>query len=156
MLCLTKGLGAPVGSVLAASAARIDEARRVRKMLGGAWRQAGVIAAAGLVALEESPPRLADDHRRARLLAAGLAAIPGLEIDPQAVETNILIVGVAPSFTGAEALARALAAGDPPVRVLAVASDTLRLLTHRDLDDEAIETALKAFLDLARRAGAVH
>src|SRR2546427_4911209 len=91
MFCLSKSLGAPVGSMLLGERAFIDEARIVRKMLGGGMRQAGVLAAAGLVALEESPKHLPEDHAKARLLAEGLAELPGIKIDPEKVVTNIVI-----------------------------------------------------------------
>jgi threonine aldolase len=88
--CLSKGLGAPAGSVLCGEATYIERARRWRKMLGGGMRQAGVLAAAGLVALEEGIERLAEDHRNAKLLAEGLSRVPGIRVEPSAVETNIL------------------------------------------------------------------
>src|SRR5947207_2164708 len=92
MFCLSKGLGAPVGSMLVGSKEFIEEARLVRKMLGGGMRQAGVLAAAGLVALQESPQRLHEDHENARFLAESLAGIPGIQIDPRKVATNILFL----------------------------------------------------------------
>src|SRR5215218_5328507 len=95
MFCLSKGLGAPVGSLLLGDRAFVDEARRWRKLLGGGMRQAGVLAAAGLVALEETPPRLAEDHANARRLAEGVAELPGVKIDPERVRTNIVIFDVA-------------------------------------------------------------
>ena len=95
MFCLSKGLGAPVGSVLVGDADTITEARRVRKMFGGGMRQAGIIAAAGLVALDEVLPRLAEDNHRARRLADGLAAIPAVVLDPETVETNIVFFSLA-------------------------------------------------------------
>jgi threonine aldolase len=88
--CLSKGLAAPVGSIVAGPQTFVDNVRRVRKMLGGGMRQAGIIAAAGIVALEQMIERLAEDHRHARLLAEGLATIPGLRIDPELVETDIV------------------------------------------------------------------
>src|SRR5437773_3659622 len=94
MFCLSKGLGAPVGSMLAGSKAFIEDARLVRKMLGGGMRQAGVLAAAGLVALEESPKRLRVDHENARFLAERLAEMPGIKIEPGKVVTNILFLEV--------------------------------------------------------------
>src|SRR6478672_9562263 len=93
--CLSKGLAAPVGSILAGDAAFISRARRLRKMVGGGMRQAGIIAAAGIVALEQMVDRLAEDHANARRLAEGLAQLPGLEVDPDEVETNIVMVQVA-------------------------------------------------------------
>jgi threonine aldolase len=94
MFCLSKGLCAPVGSMLAGDEPFIEEARRARKLLGGGMRQAGILAAAGIVALTEMIDRLAEDHESARRLAAGLADIPGIEIQPETVETNILFFGV--------------------------------------------------------------
>ena len=94
MFCLSKGLGAPVGSMLLGTRAFIEEARRWRKLLGGGMRQAGVLAAAGLVALEESPPKLLEDHANARRLAEGVAELPGVRIDPERVQTNIVIFDV--------------------------------------------------------------
>src|SRR5256884_7385096 len=91
MFCLSKGLGAPVGSMVAGSKAFIEKARIYRKMFGGGMRQAGVIAAAGLIALEKSPARLHVDHENAKLLAGGIAQIPGVKIDPQNVPSNIVI-----------------------------------------------------------------
>ncbi len=93
-VCLSKGLSAPVGSIIAGSRAFIEEARRTRKLLGGGMRQAGVIAAAGILALTEMVERLAEDHANARKLADGLASIPGIAIEPETVETNILFFGV--------------------------------------------------------------
>src|SRR5918911_2951996 len=95
MFCLSKALGAPVGSILLGARAFIAEARRWRKLLGGGMRQAGVLAAAGLVALEESPKRLHEDHANARRLAEGLAEIDGIKIDPEQVVTNIVLFDVA-------------------------------------------------------------
>ena len=95
MFCLSKGLGAPVGSMLVGDAATITEARRVRKMFGGGMRQAGIIAAAGLVAFDEVLPTLSEDNRRARALADGLADIPGIVLDPATVETNIVFFSLA-------------------------------------------------------------
>src|SRR5208283_4171680 len=99
--CLSKGLGAPVGSMLVGSKEFIEEARIIRKMLGGSMRQAGVLAAAGLIALEENPKRLHIDHANARFLAGELAQIPGIKIDAAKVVTNILFFDV--SGTGQSA-----------------------------------------------------
>ncbi len=101
MFCLSKGLGAPVGSMLLGSKAFIERARVYRKAMGGGMRQAGILAAAGLIALEKMPPRLKEDHENARLLVEGLAQIPGIKIDPQKVPTNILVFDV--GGTGIEA-----------------------------------------------------
>ncbi|MES1241781.1 MAG: GntG family PLP-dependent aldolase [Acidobacteriota bacterium] len=142
MFCLSKGLGAPVGSMLCGSRDFIRDAHRVRKMLGGGMRQAGVIAAAGLVALRKGPGRLAEDHENAKRLALVLAGLPGVEIDPAAVETNILVcrIGEEQGRT-AGFLARLREAG---VLASRVTVDQARFVTHRDvtgsLMDEAIET----------------
>ena len=99
--CLSKGLGAPVGSVPVGSEAFIHEARRVRKMLGGGMRQAGVIAAAGLVALEETPPKLAQDHANARMLGQIVSDAPGLTVELDDIETNIVFFDVDPAMANA-------------------------------------------------------
>lgn len=139
MVCFSKGLRAPVGSALAGSSELIAEARRVRKLFGGGMRQAGVIGAAALVALEEERSRLVEDHARARRLAEGLAQIQGVTVDPATVETNILIVGVLDSSA---ALARLRDAG---VLAGAAGPTTIRLVTHADVGDEDVERALRAF-----------
>jgi threonine aldolase len=132
----TKGLGAPVGACLAGSEELIAEAWRWKQMLGGAMRQAGIIAAAGLYALEHHVERLADDHARARRLAEGLAELPEVEIDPGTVETNIVIFAVpdAPAFCAA--LAR------EDVVMGALDATRVRAVTHLDVDDAGIERAL--------------
>jgi threonine aldolase len=134
----TKGLGAPVGACLAGSAELISEAWRWKQMLGGAMRQAGIIAAGGLYALDHHVDRLADDHARARHLADGLAGLPGVELDPATVETNILVFAVpdAPAFC--DALARA------DVLVIPLDARRVRAVTHLDVDDAGIERALEA------------
>jgi len=134
--CLSKGLGAPVGSVLVGPSDLIYEARFARKALGGGMRQAGVLAAAGLVALDETPPLLAEDHRNARFLAEALAEIPGLSVDLDAVETNIIFVDVA----DASALRSRLAAEGVGV---SGSESRLRLVTHRDVDRAQCEQALQ-------------
>jgi threonine aldolase len=142
MTCLSKGLGAPVGSVLASDGARITEARRIRKRLGGGMRQAGVLAAAGLVALEQMVGRLGEDHARARRLAEGFGAIPGLRADPARVETNILMVDVEREGWDAARLIEAL--GREGVLALAMDRRRIRMVTHYDVDDAGIERALGA------------
>jgi threonine aldolase len=143
MFCLSKGLGAPVGSVLCGSAAAIDEARRHRHTLGGAMRQAGIIAAAGIVALETMVERLADDHARARRLADAIVdRFPGA-LDPAGVRTNIVCCprDALPDHT----LERLAAAG-----VLAGTLDpsTVRFVTHKDVDDDALARACRAISQL--------
>jgi threonine aldolase len=149
MFCLSKGLGAPVGSMLCGSRTFVHEARRVRKMLGGGMRQVGVLAAAGLVALREGPARLAADHANARWLADELAALPTLDIDPAGVETNILVFRVkdelfrgAPPAAGAAAefLIRLRAAG---VLASPVDAERVRLVTHRDAPRKDVEIAAR-------------
>jgi threonine aldolase len=135
MVTLSKGLCAPAGSLLAASRPRIDEARRVRKQLGGGMRQVGVLAAAGLVALETMIPRLADDHTHARLLAAALASCPGVRVAPGG--TNIVVADLE-TRTAPDAAAELGRHG-----VLATAMDTrtLRLVTHHDVSTADCERA---------------
>src|SRR5574340_149301 len=111
MFCLSKGLGAPVGSIVVGSKAFIEDARLVRKMLGGGMRQAGVLAAAGLMALEESPKRLHVDHENAAFLARGLAEIPGIRIDPAKVVTNILFLEVSGTGLASYEISKRLAGG---------------------------------------------
>ncbi|HTA51619.1 MAG TPA: GntG family PLP-dependent aldolase [Candidatus Acidoferrum sp.] len=140
MFCLSKGLGAPVGSMLVGSRDFIDKARITRKLLGGGMRQAGVLAAAGLVALEETPKRLHIDHENAKHLAEGLARIPGVSIDPKKVVTNILIFDVAPSGkTAAEVVGGLSKHG---VLSGATGRSTIRMVTHFDVDRLAIDRAL--------------
>lgn len=135
--CLSKGLGAPVGSLLAGSAELVATARRWRKMLGGGMRQAGVVAAAGIVALEEGIDRLAGDHRNARRLAAGLAAA-GLPVAPAAVQTNMVFLCLAAPER--ERFASFLRERG----VLVSGRDTIRLVTHRDVSADDIETVIAA------------
>jgi threonine aldolase len=126
-ICLSKGLGAPVGSVIAGSAAFVNRARQVRKMLGGGMRQAGVIAAAGIVALSEMVERLAEDHANARVLAEGVASLPGVSFDPSAVRTNIVVFRV-PSAVAAAALAAA--ARQQGLLVSDFGGGRIRMVTH--------------------------
>jgi threonine aldolase len=130
MFCLSKGLGAPVGSMLTGSADLIDQGRLYRKALGGGMRQAGVLAAAGLMALEEGPKRLNEDHANARLLAEALAHLEGVAIDLEAVETNIVIFRVTGPLSAAELAGRLKARG---VLAGTFGADSVRLVTHRDV-----------------------
>jgi threonine aldolase len=141
-VCLSKGLGAPVGSVLlVADASRLDVARELRHQLGGAMRQAGIIAAGGLYALRNHVERLAEDHARARRLADGLADVaPGL-VDPAEVETNMVVLDLAAVGTDADTVAAACL-GDG-VMTSGVGPDRLRLVTHLDIDDAGIDRALE-------------
>ena len=137
--CLSKGLSAPVGSLVAGTKEFVAEARKVRKTLGGAMRQAGILAAAGLVALEQMRGRLIDDHRRARRLAEGLARLPKFDIDPSHVESNILFVGWKGSGAVKDVVEKFKSRG-----ILTMAPDPtrLRLLTHCDVDDEDVDRLL--------------
>jgi threonine aldolase len=142
-VCLSKGLGAPVGSVLAGNAEAIRLARRYRKLFGGGMRQIGILAAAGLYALDHHRAGLADDHRRARRLAETLAALPGFSVDPDSVETNIVIAET--ERPAAEVLDR-LAAHD--VHLVAFGPHTVRATLHRDLSDADLDRAEHLFRSL--------
>ena len=137
--CLSKGLGAPVGSMLCGSAAFIEEARVARKRLGGGMRQAGVLAAAGRLALRDNRERLHLDHERARRLATALAGVPGLRIDPGRIETNIVIAEVASPDDTSSWLARLRAEG---VLAGTMGRGRLRFVTHLDIDDGALDRAV--------------
>lgn len=141
MFSLSKGLGAPVGSVLVGSADFIAEARQVRKMLGGAMRQAGILAAAGLLALEQGPANLQADHENAKFLAHGVAAIPGLRVDAPKVLTNIVVIQTAESGRTAPNLVSRFAERGLLANV--IMPDTIRLVTHRDVSREDCETAVQ-------------
>lgn len=140
-LCLSKGLGCPVGSVLVGSADFLKEARRWRKMLGGGMRQSGILAAAGIHALQHHVDRLAEDHANARLLAEGLAAIDGIEVAP--VQTNMVFATVAEHRVSG--LTESLHAKN--ILIVAHTCGAQRLVTHLDLDADAIQTAVAAFAE---------
>jgi threonine aldolase len=132
MFCLSKGLGAPVGSVLVGSKKAIEQARIYRKALGGGMRQAGVLAAAGLIALHEMPKRLGDDHANARLLAEAVAAQPDVaEIDLEAVQTNIVIFKL---LHNADAAAFTAALKQKGILASAIGPHSVRFVTHYDVD----------------------
>jgi threonine aldolase len=140
--CLSKGLGAPVGSVVCGTQDFINEARRARKVLGGGMRQAGVIAAAGIVALNEMVDRLADDHANAKKLATGLAEIPGISVDPDQIPTNIVFFEVnREDMTPAEFVQRIDTEG---IRMLVVPAgpNIVRAVTHYHITTEDIDQAL--------------
>jgi threonine aldolase len=141
MFCLSKGLGAPVGSILVGSEELIARARRFRKALGGGMRQVGILAAAGLMALEQGPKRLHEDHANARLLAEALANTSGVNIDLNSVETNIVIFRL-PAGHGAPELAARLKERD--VLVSAFSADSIRLVTHLDVSRSACINAAEA------------
>ena len=142
--CLSKGLCAPVGSVLCGSGDFIDRARRIRKQLGGGMRQAGILAAAGIVALEEMVDRLVEDHRRARWLAQGLAGLTGLRLTYGEPASNLVFVSLETTsqHTARDLVGSLLQLG---VRVGAVSPTTLRLALHYWIDDRAVERTLQAF-----------
>jgi threonine aldolase len=150
--CLSKGLGAPVGSVICADAAFIARARRLRKMLGGGMRQAGVIAAAGIVALERMVDRLADDHANARTLAEGIARLPGLAVNLASVQTNIVIFSVQPPAarrSAAEATTALVAeCAARKVKIHAIGPTSVRCVTHKDVDADDITRALDALREV--------
>lgn len=146
--CLSKGLGAPVGSVIVGSKAFIERCRSIRKMLGGGMRQAGVLAAAGLIALEKGPKRLHIDHENARLLAERLAEIPGIRINPAKVQTNIVIydiqkTGLSSSDFLAE-LARRKVLGVP------VDAEKIRMVTHLDVERNDVEKAQQTIREMLK------
>jgi len=142
MFCLSKGLGAPVGSMLVGSKEFIREARLVRKALGGGMRQAGVLAAAGLAALEKSPARLGEDHANARFLAEALAGTPGVAIDPSKVETNILVFDI--SGTGLSTAESSARLKEEGVLANGIDARRMRMVTHCDVSRADCEQAVRA------------
>ncbi len=140
-VALSKGLGAPVGSVLVGSEEDIRKARRYRKMLGGGMRQAGILAAAGLYAIEHHRPLLSEDHTRAKRLAEGIAALDAFALDPEKVETNIFMFDVKKG--GAQPVVDALA--ESGVLLSVFGPQTIRATTHRDVSEEDIDAALAVF-----------
>lgn len=145
-VCLSKGLGAPVGSVLVGSKVLVDRARRWRKVLGGGMRQAGLMAAAGLYALDNNIARLADDHANARALADALNGIDGVKIDPALVQTNMVFMAIAPDLAGPlhEHLARR--------GMLISAAPTIRLVTHLDVNRADVMAFAQAVRDFFRES----
>jgi threonine aldolase len=144
MFCLSKGLGAPVGSMLTGSAELMDSARLFRKALGGGMRQAGVLAAAGLMALERGPKRLHEDHANARLLAEALSNLDGVEIDLDVVETNIVIFKLKGGRSVSDLVARLKARG---IVMSTVGRDVIRLVTHLDVSRGDCITAAEALTE---------
>jgi len=137
----TKGLGAPVGAAIAGSRDFISEAWRCKQQMGGAMRQAGIIAAGGIFALRHHVARLAEDHANARRLAEGLAALPGIKLDPASVETNLVFFDLTGSLDAPAAVERLLAHG---VRMGALGPRTIRAVTHLDVSAAGIDRALAA------------
>ena len=142
MCCLSKGLGAPIGSLLLGSAEHIAKAHRYRKALGGGMRQVGVVAAAGIIALEEGPEQLAEDHKNALALAKGFSEIEGLNINPEHCETNILFVKSAGGPQTDKKIAAALA--DEKILGIAIGDLGIRFVTHRHIDATDVERTITA------------
>jgi threonine aldolase len=138
-------LAAPVGSLVCGSREFVARARRVRKMVGGGMRQVGVLAAAGLVALDTMVDRLAEDHEHAKRLARGLAALPRLRLDPEKVQTNIVTFHVDRDGGSAELAAGCLAR---KVKIHQIGPRAIRCVTHKDVDGEDIDRALDAFREI--------
>lgn len=149
MFCLSKGLGAPVGSMVVGSEEFIEKARISRKMFGGGMRQAGVIAAAGLLALEKSPERLHIDHENARLLANGIAGVPGLKMDPGKVASNIVIFDC--EKTGRTAVELCDLLREKEIWALDTEKYSVRFVTHCDVDKVGCERALVALKEIVGR-----
>jgi threonine aldolase len=149
MFCLSKGLSAPVGSMLAGSAEFVTRAHRVRKMLGGGMRQAGVIAAAGLCALEEMIPRLEEDHVNARVLAEGIAGLEGIEVDLDRVETNMVFCDCRPPLTAQRFMDLLKARG---VRTDRATPTRVRMVTHRGVSPKDVDYAVNAIRDALEEA----
>ena len=141
-VCLSKGLAAPIGSVICGTGQFIAQARRTRKIVGGGMRQAGIIAAAGIVALDQMVERIAVDHDNAARLARGLAAFEGLEIDPDSVQTNLVYFRVAGPGLRADHLVEKLEAAG--VRMLALGPGCIRAVTHYGIEADDIDVALEA------------
>src|SRR5881409_1808492 len=137
--CLSKGLGAPVGSMIVGSREFIERCRSIRKMLGGGMRQAGVLAAAGLIALEKGPERLQIDHDNAKYLATRLAQVPGITLDPAKVQTNIVIFDLKKSGWSSSDFLQALAKRN--VMAVPVDAERVRMVTHLDVDRSGVEKA---------------
>jgi threonine aldolase len=145
--CLSKGLGAPVGSVVCGSRDFITHARRVRKMVGGGMRQAGILAAAGIVALTQMVDRLAEDHANARRLAAGLAGLRGIRLDLARVQSNIVMFSVDRPAGAAEIVAGCAAR---KVKLHAIGPSAIRCVTHKDVDEADIDRAVHAVAEITR------
>ncbi|HHV93390.1 MAG TPA: low-specificity L-threonine aldolase [Firmicutes bacterium] len=146
MFCLSKGLSAPVGSILAGSKEFINRARKFRKLLGGGMRQVGVIAAAGIVALEEMIDRLAEDHQRARRLADGLAQVPGVKVGQTNYRTNILLIDVEGTGLSAPEFSRRLK--KVGIWINPKSATTLRAVLHRHIEDSDVDKVIEVFQEI--------
>jgi threonine aldolase len=147
--CLSKGLGAPVGSMIVGSRDFVERCRSIRKMLGGGMRQVGVLAAAGLVALEKGPKRLQVDHDNAKVLANHLASIQGITLDPIKVQTNIVIFDVKKSGSSSGSVLKALA--ERGVLAVPVDNDKVRMVTHLDVNRQDVEKAAHIVREVFQR-----
>lgn len=147
-LCLSKGLGAPVGSLVAGSKAFIRKALRYRKMFGGGMRQAGILAAAGVYALQHNVERLAEDHQHAKLLAERICGARGLLLNPQEVETNIIYLQLDPATARMDARGLMQAMGERGVLALAVGSHSMRLVLHLDVTRPQVEQAAQVICEI--------
>jgi threonine aldolase len=151
MVCLSKGLGAPVGSLILGSREFIERARSVRKLLGGGMRQVGVLAAAGLIALEKTPQRLHEDHANAKRLAEGLAEMPGIQTDPETVRTNIIIFDI--SGTGMNTAECSQKLKERGVLANGINPRQMRMVTHYDVTREDCFHALKIIREIVQPWG---
>ena len=149
MFCLSKGLGAPVGSLLVGSRKFIDDARACRKALGGGMRQAGILAAAGLIALEKHTARLKEDHDNAKFLADGLSHVAGIKIDPATVVTNIVIFDISGTGMGSGEFTKKMA--ERNVIAGGVNNELVRFVTHMDVDRAGCERALEVVRGICRK-----
>jgi len=149
-MCFSKGLGAPVGSILVGPKALIERAHRFRKMYGGAMRQAGILAAAALYAIDHNIERLAEDHANARRLAEAIAPLPGIRLDPRRVETNIVIFEVEPRLGSAAQVVQRLR--DRDVWMLATGPTSIRAVAHLDVSRAQIDRAAEAFREICAEA----
>jgi threonine aldolase len=147
--CLSKGLGAPVGSMIVGTRDFIERCRSIRKMLGGGMRQAGVLAAAGLLALEQGPKRLQDDHDKASVLARRLAELPGVALNAGKVQTNIVIFSVSKSGRSSAEFLSKLA--DRKVLAVPVDGERVRMVTHLDVTRQEVEEAADAVQEVLGR-----
>jgi threonine aldolase len=146
--CLSKGLSAPVGSIICGTKEFIAEARRTRKILGGGMRQCGIISAAGIIALEQMVERIEEDHRNAKRLAAGIARIPGLQIDPAIVQTNIVYFEVKSDFMTPEGLLIKL--DQRGVKFMHMGQSRCRMVTHYGINSDDIDAALVALSEVMK------
>jgi threonine aldolase len=148
--CLSKGLSAPVGSVICGAKWFVAEARRSRKVLGGGMRQCGIIAAAGITALDEMVDRIADDHKNAQHLAQGIARISGLSIEPERVQTNIVYFDLVNQKIKAEELVIEL--GNKGIKILKLGPSRFRAVTHYGISSEDIDCTLTALYEIMNKS----